>query len=59
VEEYCTLCEVLEQLVSVREKEEIATTLVHIMQKLDKAKDFLSDVNMREISQLGKKMIRS
>ncbi|XP_060064301.1 ras GTPase-activating protein nGAP-like isoform X7 [Ylistrum balloti] len=51
-QDYCKLCEVLEQIVSVREKEELATTMVHIMQKLEKAKDFLSDVIMAEISQL-------
>ncbi|XP_021361537.1 disabled homolog 2-interacting protein-like isoform X7 [Mizuhopecten yessoensis] len=50
--DYCKLCEVLEQIVSVREKEELATTMIHIMQKLEKAKDFLSDVIMAEISQL-------
>ncbi|XP_069121647.1 ras GTPase-activating protein nGAP-like isoform X18 [Argopecten irradians] len=50
-QDYCKLCEVLEQIVSVREKEELATTMVHIMQKLEKAKDFLSDVIMAEISQ--------
>ncbi|XP_033727223.1 disabled homolog 2-interacting protein-like isoform X9 [Pecten maximus] len=50
-QDYCKLCEVLEQIVSVREKEELATTMVHIMQKLEKAKDFLSDVIMAEIAQ--------
>lgn len=47
--EYTTLCEVMEGMVGVRDKEDIATTLVHIMQRLNKAKDFLSDVIMAEI----------
>lgn len=41
-------------MVGVRDKEDIATTLVHIMQRLNKAKDFLSDVIMAEILKNGK-----
>ena len=52
--DYCKLCEVLEPVVSVKDKEDIATCLVHIMQKLNKAKDFLTDIIMTEVSQLGK-----
>lgn len=49
---YVTLCELLEPLVSVREKEDIATCLVHALQHMDKAKNFLCDVVMEEISRL-------
>ena len=52
--DYCKLCKVLEPVVSVKDKEDIATCLVHIMQKLNKAKDFLTDIIMAEVSQLGK-----
>ena len=48
------LCDVLEPLVNIRDKEEIATTLINIMQKLNKAKDFLSEVVMTEVLRLGK-----
>ncbi|XP_062571826.1 ras GTPase-activating protein nGAP-like isoform X9 [Saccostrea cucullata] len=47
--DFYTLCEVMENLVSVRDKEDIASTLVHIMQKLDKAKEFLTEVIIGEV----------
>ncbi|XP_064615899.1 ras GTPase-activating protein nGAP-like isoform X3 [Liolophura sinensis] len=50
--EYCLLCEVLEPILSVRDKEDIAKSLVHIMQKMGRAKDFLADVVMGEIARL-------
>ncbi|XP_046331942.1 ras GTPase-activating protein nGAP-like isoform X6 [Haliotis rufescens] len=50
--DYCQLCEAVEPLMNVREKEDLATTLVHIMQKLNRAKNFLSDVVMAEIARL-------
>ena len=53
--EYCTLCEALEPLLGIRDKEEIATTLIHIMQKLNRATNFLSDIVMAEIGRLGKR----
>lgn len=43
----------MENLVSVRDKEDIASTLVHIMQKLDRAKDFLTDVIIGEVIKQG------
>ena len=48
------LCDVLEPLVNVKDKEEIATTLINIMQKLDKSKDFLTEVVLTEVLRLGK-----
>lgn len=51
--EYQQLCELLEPQMSVREKEEFATTLVHAMHKLGKAKGFLCDIVMSEIGRLG------
>lgn len=51
--DYYTLCEVMESLVSVRDKEDIASTLVHIMQKLDKAKEFLTEVIIGEVLKQG------
>ncbi|XP_067661735.1 ras GTPase-activating protein nGAP-like isoform X2 [Haliotis asinina] len=50
--DYCQLCEAVEPLMNVREKEDLATTLVHIMQKLNRARNFLSDVVMAEIARL-------
>ncbi|GAB1606823.1 Rap GTPase-activating,RAS activator like-3,Ras GTPase-activating gap-2,Probable Ras GTPase- [Argonauta hians] len=49
---YVSLCEHLEPLVSVRDKEDIATCLVHAMQHLNKANNFLCDVVMAEILRL-------
>lgn len=51
--EYTMLAEVLEPIVSVKAKEEIATTMVNIMQHLGCAKQFLSDIVMAEVDRLG------
>lgn len=50
--DYHMMCEQLEPQMSVREKEEFATTLVHVMHKLSKAKGFLCDIVMSEIDRL-------
>ncbi|XP_070176912.1 ras GTPase-activating protein nGAP-like isoform X3 [Littorina saxatilis] len=50
--DYQQLCELLEPALSVREKEEFATMLVHAMHKLGKAKSFLCDIVMCEIGRL-------
>ena len=52
--DYVTLCEILEPIISVRAKEEIATTLVNILQRLGCVKEFLSDIVMAEVDKLGK-----
>ncbi len=48
------ICEILEPVVSVKAKEDIATALVHIMQKEGLAKNFLSDIVMMDIKRVGK-----
>lgn len=47
-ENYATLCPVLEPVISVRSKEDIATCMVKILQKEGIAKKFLSDLLMQE-----------
>lgn len=51
---YGVICELLEPAISVKSKEDIATALVHIMQREGMARNFLADLVMMEIERIGK-----
>ena len=51
--DYSILVEVLEPLISVKAKEELATCMVNILHKNGHAKDYLADIVMAEVDKLG------
>lgn len=50
--DYAALCETLEPAISVKTKEDVATALVHVMQKEGLARDFLADVVMMDVDRV-------
>jgi len=47
------LCDALEPVISVKAKEDIATAMVHIMQREGMAQQFLADIVMIDIDRIG------
>ncbi|XP_061574778.1 RAS protein activator like-3 [Cololabis saira] len=52
---YVDMCQNLEPLLNVKEKEELAGALVHVLQSIGKAKEFLIDLGNAEVERLGEK----
>ncbi|XP_029632644.1 RAS protein activator like-3 isoform X2 [Salmo trutta] len=53
--DYVGMCRNLQPLLSVREKEELAGALVHVLQSIGKAKEFLIELGSAEVERLGEK----
>uniref|UniRef100_T1IJS3 Serine/threonine-protein phosphatase 1 regulatory subunit 10 n=1 Tax=Strigamia maritima TaxID=126957 RepID=T1IJS3_STRMM len=49
---YLKLCEMLEPVISIKAKEDLASTLVNIMQKENIAQKFLSDIVMADVDKI-------
>lgn len=56
---YSVICKLLEPVISVKAKEDIATALVHIMQREGMAQSFLADLVMMEIEGIGMSFVGS
>ncbi|XP_030638580.1 LOW QUALITY PROTEIN: RAS protein activator like-3 [Chanos chanos] len=52
---YVDMCSSLEPLLNVREREELAGALVHVLQSIGKAKEFLIDLGSAEVQRLEEK----
>ncbi|KAJ8002077.1 hypothetical protein DPEC_G00176050 [Dallia pectoralis] len=53
--DYVGMCSDLQPLLSVREKEDLAGALVHVLQSIGKAKEFLIALGSEEVERLGEK----
>ncbi|KAG5853847.1 hypothetical protein ANANG_G00030930 [Anguilla anguilla] len=53
--DYMGMCSSLEPLLSVKEKEELAGALVHVLQSIGMAKNFLIDLGSAEVQRCGEK----
>ncbi|KAM4611321.1 RAS protein activator like-3 isoform 2-T2 [Polymixia lowei] len=53
--DYVEMCRSLEPLLNVKEKEELAGALVHVLQSIGKAKEFLVALGSAEVERLGEK----
>ncbi|XP_020509917.1 RAS protein activator like-3 isoform X2 [Labrus bergylta] len=53
--DYVEMCRNLEPLLNVKQKEELAGALVHVLQSIGKAKEFLVDLGSDEVERLGEK----
>lgn len=51
--DYMTICDLLEPVIGVKAKEDIATALVAVMQREGYAQKFLADIVMADVDKIG------
>lgn len=56
-DEYGPLCESLENLLSVKAKEDLASAMVHVLHHENLAKEFIAELALQELLKSGKEKV--